>query len=209
MASMDLSITDTPVRVKFPTIEYRHRIWRFHAIGDGSCMIHAVLLGFSSIYRDHPRHRREYARDMRYKLGEYLRGKDEYGVRVYDRLADGNLASLGAQGGDAVKYTLEWMVAHLNSGADLEFHMLELIGWYTKRNILILSTNTCDVYKTGLIKDTYHPEWSSIVLLYTASGDSGHFDLIGVTHNSMIVTHFKHTHAFIQAILARHRALEP
>lgn len=212
---MDLSRIETPTRIRVPILELRDKLWKFHAIGDGSCLLHAILLGFATGYRTQqvqgrPLNRVEYVRGMRQKLADFLYEKDEQGVRVYDRLANGNLASLGAQGDEATKYTIEHMYAHIVSTSDLEFQMLELISWFVRRNILILSGNTRDVYKTGLVVDTYRPEWFSVVLWHTSSGGDGggHFDLVGISHENMIVTHFTHEHPFIQAILKRSREME-
>lgn len=210
---MDLSRIETPSRIRVPILGMRDRLWKFHAIGDGSCLLHAILLGFASGYRSkciqgQELNRVDYVRNMRQKLGLFLYEKDEHGIRVYDRLGNGNLASLGAQGDEALKYTIEYMYAHIVSTSDLEFQMLELISWFVQRNILILSANTRDVYKTGLVVDTYRPEWFSVVLWHTGGGDGGHFDLVGISHENMIVTHFTHEHPLVQSILQRSKQME-
>lgn len=199
--------------IYFPFLS-NFKVYRINSISDGNCFFHSILSAFVIPYINQkyddgtPFNRREFVKNFRRAIANTLYNKDESGVMLYDKLANGNLKSLSQDGEFGKKYQLEEYYKWLCSNESVGIESIEITSKYINRNILVLSLNTLDVYKIGLVDDTYNPKVPSVVLLYTQSYDDGHFDLCGVKQNDKLVTHFSPKNEFIKAIIARSRELE-
>lgn len=197
-------------RVYFPFLN-NFETYLIPSIADGSCFFHSLLLGFVIPYIREKYddglilNRGEFVLKFRKRIAKTLYNS-ENGEILYNRLAGGNLKDLAKQGGFGEKYKLpnfyEWLCSSRSAGIEA----LEVTSRYIQKNIIILSMNNREVYKIGKIEDTYNPNLSSIVLLYTQNSEKedGHFDLCGVKLNNSeeIITHFSNKNDFIRTIIS-------
>lgn len=205
-------------RIYFPFLN-NFETYLIPSIADGNCFFHSLLLGFVIPYIQEKYEngssldRREFVSRFRKRIAQTLYD-EENGKMLYERLADGNLKELSEQKGFGERYKLDKFYQWLCSSRSVGIEALEITSRYIRKNILILSKNKSDIYKIGKVEDTYNPNFSSIVLIYTQnnSREDGHFDLCGVKLNlnekREMITHFSPKNEFIQEIIARSLELE-
>lgn len=176
---------------------------RLSTIGDGSCLFHALCLAFYIPYRTEPERRREIVVAMRKDLAARLGMPGSDGQRPYDRLFGGNVARFAAEVGriaPEVDFSFEGMKATLESPEQfVGTGYLGFIADQIQKDIIILHHDRQSVYVTGsrqeeaaaLIKGR-----PTIVLYYV----NEHFDLVGVSGSSGIITLFAPEDSFIVAL---------
>lgn len=175
-------------------------LYRYNAIGDGSCFFHSVLMGINECYRKgktkdgKPLSRRELAKLARVKIADMLSAEvSPGGPKYYDVISNGELSDFARQF-SMVK--LERLKSLLKSDNHVGQEVIEITSLFFKVNIFIIDISTGDLYKTLV---PFNKEFNSnVVLIYTGN----HYDLCGVVRkNGKIDTHLKTTHKFIQHCL--------
>jgi len=177
-------------------------LYRIPIIGDGSCFFHAVLRSF---YRDYIETtqtsvRQFYAQNLRYALSAVL---EEYnpltGVRYYDELSRGALATLASEGLSSC--SIRAMQKELQQGGPVDNLYQELVSNHLNRDIYIVNEDYGDVDVGFNDLELLYKGRNSIILLYR----SGHFELLGIAASDSMTleTLFTPSHPLIQQLYQR------
>lgn len=177
-------------------------LYRIPIIGDGSCFFHAVLRSF---YRDYIETtqtsvRQFYAQHLRYALSAVL---EEYnpltGVRYYDELSRGALATLASEGLSSC--SIRAMQKELQQGGPVDNLYQELVSNHLNRDIYIVNEDYGDVDVGFNDLELLYKGRNSIILLYR----SGHFELLGIAASDSMTleTLFTPSHPLIQQLYQR------
>ena len=164
---------------------------RYDVPKDGHCLFHALSLAFFKPYIHESFNgkyisRLQVVKNLRSELAEKL-GKpiNNRGPRYYDLLNNGNTAEFAKA---VPRYSLNNMMAELQSNQFIGYGYIEYIGNQLNKDIFILDGDKQKLYKSD--------EWpltiknrNAIVLYY----QHHHFELVGIGEK----THFKPTHPFI------------
>jgi len=162
---------------------------RFSVPGDGSCLIHSLLLAYDQSYRLERQNgrsvsRKDLASKFRQELANLLAAPidtlDPTSPRYYDVIARGSLPTMSNEYPD---YTLENMQRTLaNSKECLDYMYLEFISDAIDKDIYILDGEKMDLLLTGE-EDLYQKGRPSIVLHYYRN----HYELVGIMNNEGVV----------------------
>lgn len=156
----------------------RHpNLYRIPIIGDGSCFFHAVLRSF---YRDYIEStqksvRQFYARHLRNALSAVLEESNPLtGIRYYDELSRGTLATLAAEGLSSC--SISAMQQELQQGGPVDNLYQELVSNHLNRDIYIVNEDYGDVDVGFSDLELLYKGRNSIILLYR----NGHYELLGI-----------------------------
>ena len=155
------------------------------AIGDGSCLIHAILLSYNEEYINEKKTRRkEMAREIRDSLACLL-------PFVYSELGRGYYKQVSES---IPEYSLDAMIATLRSDEDLDYTFFEFICDKLNKDLYILDLKTGKPYITKE-EDLYQKGRDSIIIAFNGS----HYDLIGLRNPETkgITTLFSPRHPLI------------
>jgi len=176
-------------------------------IGDGSCLIHALLNGIHKPYREkmdgnEPIDRCKYVRNLRFTLSEILSKPRYHDKEIiwYDTLSNYSLRDMSKSVPD---YSLEEMKRTLESSKYLDLRFHELLSEIFDKDIYFLDLENQDIYIIDNI-DSYYKQRESVVLGYK----KGHFELIGIRDKGTIYTHFKPNNKFILTLYSRLKELK-
>ena len=169
---------------------------KISAIGDGSCMFHAILQSFNRTYNlvSTPKKRaicREFRNDLAVVLGEEIQGKV-----CYDQLSRGDLQSF-AQVVPSASLSNMQKALKSNEWGDMRF--IELISNLMELNIVILDYGTREIYHTGDFELLFRPR-DTIIIAVT---NNVHFDTVGVKTPSGVRTLFSYNEPVVQRILSK------
>ena len=157
-------------------------------IGDGSCLIHAVLQAFSNEYNklNNPFSKSLLAREVRFHLSEILElpvedfsSKRSEVKNVYQELSRGELEKISKEVPDA---SLENMKNQLNSFNFLTFHYVELLSEIFDINIIFISQKERDFYYSGDSELLIKKNRDSIFVNYI---DQAHYETIKVNGKTL------------------------
>lgn len=179
-----------------------------HVLGDGSCLIHAVLLAYNQDYRIERQgsrfvSRQDQAVQFRHQLAHYLSMPSDPlqpgSPSQYLLLGRGNLPQVSIK---FPQYTLDNMKKTLTTQESLDYMYFEPISDYINKDIYVLDNQKQDVYITGE-EDLYQKGRESIIILFTGN----HYDLVGLSDDrGVIQTLFAPDHPLIEAIKRRQRS---
>lgn len=190
--------------LNWKTFNYPNMV-RIRTIADGSCFFHAIAKAYYTPYQvgmldgkaiDRQKLIKALRRDLAIKLGQPADPADPDGPTNYDLLSRGKLQEF-AKG--VPQYSLENMQKELSSTAPVSNSYNEYISNQLNKDIYLLDGETNDVMITGNDDDILYKDRDSIVILYIP----GHYELVGIQTEDGIITHFRSTHPFIQAIRNR------
>ena len=160
-------------------------------IGDGSCLIHAVLQAFSDEYNklNNPFSKSLLAREVRFHLSEVLELPVSFNEKdfssdgkiktVYQELSRGELEEISKAIPDA---SLENMKNQLNSYNFLTFHCVELLSEIFDINIIFISQKEKDFYYSGDFDLLIKKNRDSIFINYI---DQAHYETIKVNGKTL------------------------
>ena len=160
-------------------------------IGDGSCLIHAVLQAFSSEYNklNNPFSKSLLAREVRFHLSEVLDlpvsfNKKDFSIggkikSVYQGLSRGELEEISKEVPDA---SLQNMKNQLNSYNFLTFYYVELLSEIFDINIIFISQKEKDFYYSGDFDLLIKKNRDSIFINYI---DQAHYETIKVNGKTL------------------------
>lgn len=150
-------------------------------IGDGSCLIHAILQAFSKEYNDlnNPISKSFLAREVRFHLSEVLDLKIDEEKTVYQELSRGELEEFSKMDPGA---KLENMKRQLNSSEFLTFHFVELLSEIFDINIIFISQKEKDFYYSGDSELLIKKNRDSIFINYI---DQAHYETIKVNDRTL------------------------
>lgn len=168
-------------------------LYKIKAIGDGSCLLHAIALAYFKNYIGYKidktklyHRRRKIIKNLRRTLACKLEDINPFDLEnrtYYESLGNGSISELGQ---DIYEYSLEGMKDLLNSNSQLGDEVIEYIQLVLNKSLYFIYENTQDVfnYSYGV-----PPNQDSICLYVT----EGHYDLIACGE----YTYFDHNHEFI------------
>ena len=153
-------------------------------IGDGSCLIHAILQGFSEEYNKliNPFSKSLLAREVRFHLSEVLELPiDDLSSNstVYQELSRGELEKISKEVPDV---KLENMKSQLNSFQFLTFQYVELLSEIFDINIIFISQKEKDFYYSGDSELLIKKNRDSIFINYI---DQAHYETIKVNGKTL------------------------
>jgi hypothetical protein len=153
-------------------------------IGDGSCLIHAVLQAFSDEYNklNNPFSKSLLAREVRFHLSEVLElpvALNNKSNNVYQELSRGELEKISKEVPDA---SLKSMKNQLNSYQFLTFHYVELLSEIFDINIIFISQKERDFYYSGDFELLIKKKRDSIFVNYI---DQAHYETIKVNGKTL------------------------
>jgi hypothetical protein len=178
-------------------IEYP-KIYRIGAIGDGTCLFHAIVKAFHLPYIDQKVDRRKFIAGLKKELSDALNEKmtkfDEKGgdITYYDFLSRGNLREFSKT--DA-RYSLANMKQELLESKGNDNLFIEYLSEVLNKDIYILDQKKQDIYIQGDDRAILYKKRPSIVVLYLE--DLRHYELIGVEREGKIETMFSPEDPFI------------
>lgn len=166
------------------------------AIGDGSCMFHAILQGFNKTYNhSNNAEKRKMCREFRDNLGSVL--GEKIGDKIcYDQLSRGELRSFAEVVPGA---SLDKMQRSLKSNEWGDMRFIELVSNLMEINIIILDYNEKDIYHTGDYELLIKPRDTIIIVV----NNNVHFDTVGVKFQSGVRTLFSYDEPIIQKMLSK------
>ena len=159
------------------------------AIGDGSCMFHAILQAFNKTYNSLDYNGKihmvkEFRKDLSDVLTENINGKT-----IYDNLSRGQLKEISKSYSPV---SLKNMKKDLKGNTWGDYRFLELLSEILELNIFIVDHNTKKLYETGDSELLYKKNRDYIILLNT---NNIHFLLLTSTnliyhyHNYILNNH--------------------
>lgn len=169
---------------------------RISAIGDGSCMFHAILQSFNRSYNSSSNlQKRAMCREFRNDLAAVL-GEEIHGKLCYDQLSRGDLKSFAEAVPDA---SLPNMQKALKSNEWGDMRFIELISNLMEINIIILDYGKKEIYHTGDFELLFKPR-DTIIIMVT---DNVHFDTVGVRTPTGVRTLFSYDEPVVQRIISK------
>lgn len=169
---------------------------KISAIGDGSCMFHAILQGFNKTYNDASAiKKRLICREFRDSLGTVL-GEKVNGKVCYEQLSRGELGQFAKAIPDA---SLPRMQQALKSNEWGDMRFIELISNLMELNIVILDYGTKEIYHTGDFELLFKPR-DTIIIMVT---NNVHFDTVGVKFGAGVRTLFSYDEPVVQQLLSK------
>ena len=177
-----------------------------HTIGDGSCLIHAIVQAFYRPYIFNQIDRRQFVRDLRKALSDKLdqpvdgQKIDSSGKKLiwYDFINRGGLSKLQSDPGVVPKELVERMKLinmknELNSYTPLDNLYDDYISKLLNKNIFVIDLHTMSV-KYNIDKEMLlDPQRPCVVIL----DKSGHYETVGIKEQGIISTYFSWDHPFI------------
>lgn len=119
---------------------------RINTIGDGSCLLHAILGCCNELYNSLSNNEKiKLVREFRDDLSEVLDYKLE-GKKIYDKLSRGQLKEISKHIKEVDK---EFMKDELKGNGFLDMKYLELISDLLNINIIIIDNLKKKIYETG------------------------------------------------------------
>jgi hypothetical protein len=176
-----LLLTNNNLKMQIKDFPYEFE--RIDTIGDGSCFLHAILGCCSKKYiTSSEREKKIIIRGLRNDLAKVLdvKVKDK---TIYQTLSRGEIE-------DISKYVKEmkkdYMQNHLKSGRWLNATFLELISNMLNINIVVVSFQLKEIYKTG-DKELLFQDRHNIFINYL---DQAHFESLGIRTEEGLKTFF-------------------
>lgn len=139
--------------------------YRIKTLGDGSCLIHAILYGFCSRYRKRDRAAKtSLVKDIRRSLSLHLTED------VYTKLGH-------IQHRDLSEFSRDRMVATLNSSQELGYGYLPYLAHQFQTNIIVLYKNSSKSIEPYPREDSPFVYDRTVVIYYDKKRN--HFETIG------------------------------
>lgn len=163
--------------------------WDLYAVktvGDGSCLLHAMLQGFYVGYGK-VRKDRNFMSRLRNELADKL--SEEF----YSELHKGHLSEFSK---DVPEFTRASLQNTLRTNQYLGYGFLDFLSKVFDKDIYIISHATGDLYPTDEHRFCVTGKRESLVLLYSKD----HFETIGVKTNKTITTQFSYKNKFIKLL---------
>jgi hypothetical protein len=169
---------------------------KISAIGDGSCMFHAILQGFNKTYTSSSNQQkqvmcRQFRNDLSSVLSEEINGKV-----CYDQLSRGQLKTFSEF---VPETSLTRMKKSLKSNEWGDMRFIEMISNLMDINIIIIDYGKKNIYHMGDFELFIKPR-DSIIIMVT---NNIHFDTVGVNFSSGIRTLFSYNETVVQQLISK------
>lgn len=167
---------------------YNGNLVRIGTIGDGSCFFHSYLKGFYTPYQNTPFFDerslivRNFRNDLAFCLPYNIPGTE---IRVYDAIAEGQLATLGRVEGIEDFYTIGGLQNLLYSSKDVGDEVYSYVADIIRIDVIVLRGTLEDIKKhSSTAGDVERP-------LVVIVGQGSHYELIGELIDNKIRTLFR------------------
>lgn len=117
-------------------------------IGDGSCLIHAILQGFNKEYNSYKKdsQKSKMVKEVRFHLSQILEIKFPDQKNLYQKLSRGELENISKEIPEA---SLDYMKNYLNSNNFLTLQYIEILSEIFDINIVFFSQKQGKFYQHG------------------------------------------------------------
>lgn len=216
-SSIISNVDETITKINIPNLPFN--LVKIGVPGDGNCYFHSLLRAFLIVYIKGDEDRRlEIVKAVRKELSVKLNDVDAKGVKIYDKLCNGNLKAFSTC---VYECTLDNMIKRLDSSDAIEADIYqEFVSDALKIDIYIIDSITGKLYKSPDSLLTYKNR-DSVILMYSRPPlgfHIGHFELIGIDNGkdvcgsgdltggmrsvdlNNILTFFKYDSAFIKSL---------
>lgn len=160
---------------------------RIGTVGDGNCLLHAMLQGYNPEYQAREEGRAAYARRLRTAMAEFM--------TLSDPESPGNTfyASAGA-GAVAAVYPLDVLQALLRGSEYLGDEAYALLGLCLGVNLVVVRATGTDVYKHAAYLYPLRRQWTVVL-----NGTGNHYETVGLETPEGLQTAFLPEDPFVQA----------
>jgi len=152
-------------------------------IGDGSCLIHAILQGFSMKYNNlnSDNEKSKLVRETRFHLSEILEVplKNYNNKKIYQILSRGELEEISKELPEA---SIEYMKKYLNSSNFLTLQYVELLSEIFDINIIFISEKEKDIYYSGDNELLFKDKRDTVFINYI---DEAHYETLKINHKTL------------------------
>ena len=179
---------------------------RILTIGDGSCLLHAIVNAYYLPYRTSTNKQdtlhqlvQGLRKEMAMKLSMPDAAHGDGSLTYYQTINNGNLP----EGCKAVpEFSLDNMVKCLDSSQPLGTGYLDLISKLLNKDLYILSDLTQDLYVTDELPYIFTGKRPSVIIYWDGVG---HYELVALKNSQgTFDTHFKATNPLIEFLYGRY-----
>jgi len=165
-----------------------HPVVRIGTIGDGTCLLHAILQGYNPDYQTAVPKRRAYATRLRTALAEFITLKDPEvpGKSFYESAGDGVVAAVVPLGA---------LQTLLQGSAYLGDETYALIGLCLGVNIYVVRATGTELHKYTSYIHPLRRQWTVVL-----NGTVNHYETVGLRTPEGIQTAFVPEDPFIRAL---------
>lgn len=152
-------------------------------IGDGSCLIHAILQAFSKEYNklNNDFLKSKLVREVRFHLSNILslQVPEENNKLVYQILSRGEFENISKE---IPETNIDYMKQYLNSNNFLTLQYVELLSEIFDINIVFISENKKDIYHCGDKELLFKENRDTIFINYI---EEAHFETIKINEKTL------------------------
>ena len=152
-------------------------------IGDGSCLIHAVLQAFSKDYNllNNGFEKSKLVKEVRYHFSEILSlpSPTKKDKNIYQTLSRGELENIGQEINEA---KIEYMKKYLDSRHFLTLQYVELISEIFDINIIFISSSDNSIYQSGDHELLFKKNRDTVFIYYI---EETHFETITIGNKTL------------------------
>jgi len=172
---------------------FNYSLVPLYTIGDGNCLIHAVLGSCNYKYQNSNKiEKKKIAWQLRKDMAELLNVKIN-GKNFYQKLSRGQLEDISK---DIPEVKKEYMQAHLLSKAWLTSVYLELLSIIFNINIVLVSAKEEDFYRLG-DKNLLFQDRHTILINYI---HQSHYESIAIEINNELKTLFHRKSEIVKSL---------
>jgi len=160
----------------------KYKIKILNTIGDGSCLIHAILQAFNKQYNnlENNMQKMKLVKEVRFHLSEILDlpVPEKNNTNVYNLLSRGELLDISEH---IEEVDLDYMKEYLNSNNFLEFQYIELLSEIFDINIVFISNKK--IYHCGDNELLFRDDRDIVLINYI---QDIHFETISIDDKTLI-----------------------
>jgi hypothetical protein len=163
-------------------------VMRLGTIGDGSCLLHALLQGYNPNYQTTPNKRTPYARRLRTALAEFitLQDPESAGTSFYESAGGGAVAAV---------VSLTQIQTLLRGNDYLGDETYALLGLCLGVNIYVVRATGTELHKYTSYIHPLRRQWTVVI-----NGTTDHYETVGLRTPEGIQTAFVPEDPFLRAL---------
>ena len=152
-----------------------------HTVGDGSCLIHAVLQAFNKEYKNltNDSQKSKLVKEVRYHLSQVLEIKFPDEKNLYQKLSRGELENISKEIPEA---SLNYMKKYLNSNNFLTLQYIEILSEIFNVNIIFFSREKENFYQHGDNELLFKKNRDTIFINYI---QDTHYETISINRKTL------------------------
>lgn len=163
--------------------DLKYNFQSINTIGDGSCLIHAILQSFSEEYNNlsTDNEKIKLVKEVRFHLSNVLEipVSNHKNKLVYQLLSRGELINISKE---IPEVKIEYMKKFLRSNQYLTFHYVELLSEIFDINIIFISEKEKDIYFSGDTELLFKENRDTIFVNYI---DQFHYETLKINNKTL------------------------